>query len=570
MVPRAHPLAGLVPALVLAALLGLSCAGQGFPPGGPADTTPPTVLRTSPDTNAVRVETDEIVLEFGEYVDRRSVEESIFISPHVGKFTADWSGTEVALRLTEPLRARTTYVVSVGTDVVDIHGNRMASGFTLAFSTGDSIDRGFVSGRVFDEKPEGVMVFAYRTDGIPPDSLNPAVREPDYITQSGKGGMFTLANLAPGVYRVMAVRDEFRNLLYDRQVDAYGCATADVVLDEAHMRVADVWFRLALEDTVGPFLSGVSVPDRTHLRARFGEPLDSTTIVPASFAVLDTLSGDAVPVADAFFPRGQPAQAGLVLGAPLAAGRGYLLRAPGVRDRRGNRPDSAGAVAPFTGSGEADTLKPGVAVVGISDSVRGVPLAGTMELAFTEAVRREGMAAAVSLVKDGGQPLALRLRWAGGATAVFSTPGELSPASWYTLTVRVDSIVDHDGNRWRDSVLSLRFQTLDLRMTGTMEGVVSDVHPADVAGPIRLSVRSIDLPEAHVRELVLQRPGTFTLERLPEGRYLLAAFRDRDSSGAFDAGQPFPFAPAERFVEVPDTLKIRARWGIEGVPVRLR
>jgi len=91
-----------------------------------------------------------------------------------------------------------------------------------------------------------------------------------------------------------------------------------------------------------------------------------------------------------------------------------------------------------------------------------------------------------------------------------------------------------------------------------------------VAGPIRLSVRSIDLPEAHVRELVLQRPGTFTLERLPEGRYLLAAFRDRDSSGAFDAGQPFPFAPAERFVEVPDTLKIRARWGIEGVPVRLR
>ena len=159
--------------IVLMFLFGtlfITCAGEVFPTGGPPDLVPPAVVRTSPDSAAVHVRTQIIDLEFSKYVDRRSVEESIFISPYPGELEFDWSGREVTIHLQDTLRANRTYVVNVGTDVTDLHSNRMASGFTLAFSTGDSIDRGFISGRVYDDKPEGVMIFAYALSGMRTDT----------------------------------------------------------------------------------------------------------------------------------------------------------------------------------------------------------------------------------------------------------------------------------------------------------------------------------------------------------------------------------------------------------------
>src|SRR4030042_1867927 len=68
----------------VAAISLAGCAGQVQPSGGPPDTIPPAITRTIPDTNAVRVSTHFFELEFSEYVDRRSVEEAIFISPYLG------------------------------------------------------------------------------------------------------------------------------------------------------------------------------------------------------------------------------------------------------------------------------------------------------------------------------------------------------------------------------------------------------------------------------------------------------------------------------------------------------
>ncbi len=171
---------GLLPFLLL------SCAGQVAPTGGPPDRTPPAIVRTFPDSNAVRVSTKEIVLEFDKYVDRRSVEESIFLSPNLGDLEFDWSGREVTITFAGSPRPTTTYVVNVGTDVVDVREhNRMASGFTLAFSTGDSIDQGSIAGEVYDAKPEGVMIFAYDLDHARQDTLNPARAKPDFIMQTG-------------------------------------------------------------------------------------------------------------------------------------------------------------------------------------------------------------------------------------------------------------------------------------------------------------------------------------------------------------------------------------------------
>jgi hypothetical protein len=132
----------------------------------------------------------------------------------------------------------------------------------------------------------------------------------------------------------------------------------------------------------------------------------------------------------------------------------------------------------------------------------------------------------------------------------------------------MDSVRDYLGNTWKDSTWSVRFQSLDLRTTGVVEGVVFDNEPD--RGRIYLTAIRIDVSLPHEKTIELSKPGSFTFGQLSEGRYTFRAFRDADSSGSYSFGRPFPFIPSERFVGSSDTIKVRARWGVEGVVLKFR
>ncbi|MBX2992329.1 MAG: Ig-like domain-containing protein, partial [Bacteroidetes bacterium] len=348
------------------AILLACCAGQVPPGGGPPDTTPPTVMFTDPDTNSVNVQTNRIVLEFSEYVDRRSVEESIFISPYLGQLEFDWSGREVEISFTEQLKRNTTYVVNLGTDIVDIRArNRMEGGFTLAFSTGETIDQGMIQGRVFDDKPEGIMMFAYALGDIDPDTLDPSTTKPDYIMQTGTNGRFTFSNIRFDAYRVFAVRDEYRNLIYDKQIDQFGVTTGDVTLNDTNPRASDLWFRLSAEDTAKPFLTRVVPQTQTLLQVRFSEPLDTASFTRSTMILQDTLTLQPVDILLRSLDRSDSTTALVITSVPLDSGRAYRLSVRNVKDRVGNEIDTVNASFDFLGVSTPDTLAPHLQVVGL-------------------------------------------------------------------------------------------------------------------------------------------------------------------------------------------------------------
>ncbi|MBP1646832.1 MAG: hypothetical protein H6Q30_277 [Bacteroidetes bacterium] len=546
----------------------LSCAGQIPPPGGPVDVVPPEVIRTVPDTNAVRVETNSIELEFSKYVDRRSVEESIFISPYVGDLEFDWSGTSVAVRFTQALRRNTTYVVNIGTDVKDRRaGNRMARGFTLAFASGDSIDRGAIRGRVYDEKPEGVMIFAYALGGINPDTLNPATTRPDYIMQTGLRGTYSLSHLSYNRYRVFAVRDQYRDLVYDKQTDQCGVASEDVVLSAQRPEVHDVNFQLSEEDTTRPFLTAVRALDRRHLVLGFSEPIDSLTFGRGEFLLSDTATGESVPIALQFLRPGAPSNGGILTVSAMDSGAGYRLTVRKISDRAGNPVDSLHASGDFAGNGTPDTLRPQL-VFSVKDSARGISPDAPLRVTFSEPVDTVSLAHGLTLSDTGKGILAAELLWVSPVQLLIRPHTELRFNSWYRLRVAMDSVRDAEGNSYKDSTAVVRFQTLDLRTTGTVEGSVTDARAG--AGRIVVTVAGIDATDVRRKSISIPAPGGFLLDQLPEGKYVVSAFRDADDSGTYSYGLPFPFKPAERFAVYQDSVKVRARWGVQGVVISLK
>ncbi|MBI5464926.1 MAG: hypothetical protein HY966_08250 [Ignavibacteriales bacterium] len=63
--------------------------------------------------------------------------------------------------------------------------------------------------------------------------------------------------------------------------------------------------------------------------------------------------------------------------------------------------------------------------------------------------------------------------------------------------------------------------------------------------------------------------GAFSFPQVVEGKYVLQSFGDLNGNGEYDTGKPIPFVPSEPLGKQSDTLKVRARWPLEGVRLRL-
>lgn len=227
-------------------ILFCSCANQLPPSGGEDDRISPKILSIIPKQNSVNFHGRSIKIKFDEYVDRRSFEESFFISPKPkGETSFDWSGKEVEVEFSKPLDKNRTYVVIIGKEVKDIRGgNPLEESISFAFSTGNKIDQGKISGRVFAENYERVKVLLYIADGKSSDSLNPEKNIPDYIIPVSETGTFELTNLPEGSYRLFAIIDEDRNNLFDKEVDKISILPSDYIISKDNLQIMNLNFLL--------------------------------------------------------------------------------------------------------------------------------------------------------------------------------------------------------------------------------------------------------------------------------------------------------------------------------------
>ncbi len=156
-----------------------------------------------------------------------------------------------------------TYVVTIGTDVVDVNNkNRMLNSYSFSFATGDKIDRRSIAGSVYGKEIEGTLIFAYKFFDDTTKYLN---RKPDYISQIGKDGNYIFKGLAESTYRVFAVKDQFRDLLYQADQDLIGIPGKEISLTNTDSSYSGLNFFMMKVDTVKPRLLATVMTDSNHL-----------------------------------------------------------------------------------------------------------------------------------------------------------------------------------------------------------------------------------------------------------------------------------------------------------------
>ena len=201
----------------LIALAGLAlmagCANRGGgPQGGPKDLTPPKAASMTPENNATSVSKKKIELQFNEFVEVKSAQQKVIVSPPQKiPATIQANGKKVTIEFADSLIPNTTYTIDFTDALRDLNEGNVLDGFTYAFSTGNKIDTMQISGRVLnamDLNPlSGVQVGIYETN-LKGDSTGPLYQMPLRITKTDSTGHFTIKNIKDGTYDIYALEDK--------------------------------------------------------------------------------------------------------------------------------------------------------------------------------------------------------------------------------------------------------------------------------------------------------------------------------------------------------------------------
>ncbi len=229
--------------LLLSALIS-SCAQVLAPGGGKKDTTPPTVLKYSPDSAKLNFNTKNIEIDFDEFITLKDLNNQLLISPPLAK-TPEVSVKKKTLKIdldkNELLKPNTTYCISFGNAVQDLNENNPIENFKYIFSTGSFIDSLNLIGKVrnsFNQTTEkGILVMLYTdlSDSVVYKS------QPDYFTKTEKDGTFQINNIKTGRYKLVAVKDANANYKYDGESESIGFTDLIIDVSEKHDLLIDLF-----------------------------------------------------------------------------------------------------------------------------------------------------------------------------------------------------------------------------------------------------------------------------------------------------------------------------------------
>ena len=551
------PLSGIVLLLVLFT----GCAAQGPPGGGAEDKTGPILLSTFPENGTVNADRKTgVVLNFSETIEPRSVESKLVITPYPGRTAIIKANRKrVTIDFLEPLQENTTYIISFGRGIQDYQKNPSEINVTIAFSTGDSLDSGTISGTVYGiPKKHNAQVWAFRkTDSFPDSILD---HTPDYKTSVEKDGRYRLTNLARGNYRLLAVSSEAaRIVLIDEncllgmpacQRETAGRPVVDpVLITHRNTVVSGVNFRLG-KFYLKPFrlLKASMSDDKTELL--FSRSLDTEQNSKAYIQI------DNDAEIQSFWISHLDPKTIILKAREMVSNTKYTVRVDNIVDDLGDML-KLNNTATFTYSEGVDTLKPEIVSTVPSKGAKNIHLNAKVRIVFSEALKQTISDSSILFISKDSIPTDYSFIWQGDNSIVLSPKTRLASAMEYRITFDCSDWSDLAGNQFKDSLFTLLFSTVDANSFGSISGkiLLSD----STVNQLILSCFPEKEGAAPVTNSV-SGAGIYIIDSLLPGAYRFEIWDDLIGNGKWDPGKLKPFVPAEPYRSYPDKINVRARW----------
>lgn len=195
-----------------------SCANPGSgPDGGPYDETPPRIVSMTPALGGQDVRAKKVTIFFDELITVEDAQEKVIVSPPQRETPEiKTSGRHISVELLDSLIPNTTYTIDFSDAIVDNNEGNELGNFTYYFSTGQKVDTMEVAGYVLaanDLEPvKGIMVGLHSNLADSAFTTLPF----DRVARTDGNGHFSIKGVAPGQYRIYALKDMENDYKYTR------------------------------------------------------------------------------------------------------------------------------------------------------------------------------------------------------------------------------------------------------------------------------------------------------------------------------------------------------------------
>lgn len=202
--------------VVVTGFVVFSCANRASgPTGGPKDTIPPVILKTTPLNKTLNFRKKQIEIYFDENIQIEKATENIVVSPPQSKDPeVKGNGKVLTFEFLSDLVDSTTYTINFGNAIVDLNEKNPLKNYSFSFSTGDKIDTLKISGKVISAENlnpvKGMLVGIYQDADDSVFFKKPFLR----IAKTDENGNFSIENVKPGKYKVYALGDVNRDYFY--------------------------------------------------------------------------------------------------------------------------------------------------------------------------------------------------------------------------------------------------------------------------------------------------------------------------------------------------------------------
>lgn len=525
----------------------VSCAAVQSPSGGPKDETPPELIETRPPNGTVNFKGGRVELLFSEFINANSINKAIRVLPSLTKNPEFiYKGEKIIIEFPDSLVQNQTYIIVIDRSLIDEHNVKIEKGTQVAFSTGDKIDDGLISGNVISSKMASVNLWKIKNEL---DMISFYKRVPDYAIDATDNGNYEFRFLSPGKYKVVAVESSASGLILSPDRMVYGLPSRDFIQIEEGETVNNIqvkipdnrggskmikadwlngnWGQISFSDNISKWVDKIPITiiqddSSTSKASIYKDPLDGSKL---HFILNDEVQDYVTVKTSSLTLRGRP-----------------IIESGLIRIKTDISIDTTNLsiISPtskFILKIEADSI-------------------ASLKVIFSSLVK-DGSEIDPFIIKKDSTITPIDIQWESPLVARITPENNWDPNTQYRLDIIQELINPVYGRNLKDSIKTIFFKTSDYQGFGNL--LISCKN--EVSGLIA-QVAKMEKESAHYRTVV-DSSGTFIMKKIVEGNYSLFIYKDSDSNGAYSYGGIDPYNASEGFYSYPDTIKVRANWDLE-------
>lgn len=533
-----------------------NCAAIQPPSGGPKDTTSPNLVSSHPESGTVNFTGNTISLTFDEYMDEKTISSAIELFPTLSKKPdVVYNGKSIDIEIQEILKKNQTYILSVNRDLKDEHGVPMASHTQIAFSTGSTIDAGEIKGRVFDDVETSVHLWRLSDQ----DTASFLERQPDYFIDGDDEGYYHFQYLSPGNYQLMAVKRSVAGMILQPSRMAYGFPWINSIRVDSSSDLSGLNMMVQLQEN--PIrLTRTVWTDSTWGKAFFSQHISPNVVLPLTIME----NGKATHIYDTFEQKADSTSIIIVPKQPLLRERDYQLNLAGII--QGERIIADSGKVRFSIPDQPDTTH--LKWTNQLETFLLTPDPDSMmsiSLFFSHPIQYQFDSSHVSLMNSDSERVDVKL-YSENWNQISITPLlDWEEEAKYQFEMETKGIIPLSGRPMVDSLISFDIKTTLFEPVGRLTGSVRNRNIPH----LKTSILSAENPQ-NVFTKRVNSDAVFDYINVPEGRYRLMFFSDKNQNNRIDAGRADPFQAGEWFTFYPDTIDIRANWDLELERIELK